>query len=199
MEKTYKITGKTNPWIAQRDSLFRGKTEITLVSDLSLKSARNLLRNFFCNDYDCHFSTWANVMSSNVGKHYATRHDDGTYSYEYDSRYFAIELETPDEIFRKMDTMDCINYWNESAVDHYCKAWEIHEMGDEDWWNYLSNELGAWDLIQAVLSAGEHFNDSDKYFFYDEDCNHMRSFSTKQELIEQIGDDFFIENLTNEE
>lgn len=98
-----------------------------------------------------------------------------------------------------MSTQDCINYWNKSACDHYCRFWEIHEMGDENWWNQLSEHLGAWNLIQAVLSSGEQFNDSDMWFFYDEDYCHMVSFNTKQELIEQIGEDFFIENLTNEE
>lgn len=103
------------------------------------------------------------------------------------------------ERLRAMSTQDCINYWNNSAVDHYCRLWTIHKMSDLDHWNWLSKELDAWCVVNAVLNAGEYFNNSDMYFFYDEDESIIRSFNTKQELIEQIGDDFFIENLTNEE
>lgn len=103
------------------------------------------------------------------------------------------------ERLRAMSTHDCINYWNDNAVDHYCRLWRIYAMSDLVAWNGLARELGAWDLIQAVLNAGEHFNDSDMFFFYDVECNHIRSFNTKQELLEQVGEDFFIVSLTNEE
>ena len=101
----------------------------------------------------------------------------------------------PYEVFKAMTLEECIQMWNESACDHYQRNWEMHGMEEESWWNHLSSELGAWNLVQAVLSSGENFNDADDYFFYDEDCSVVRSFSTKQELIEQIGDDFFIETL----
>ena len=102
------------------------------------------------------------------------------------------------ERLRNMSTNECFDYWNKSAVDHYCRLYEIHKMSDTEWWNHLSNELGAWNLLQAVLSSGERFNDSDMFFFYDEDNEQVMSFSTKQEFLEIVGDDFFIENMTNE-
>ena len=37
--KAYKIIGKTNGWIAQRDSMFKGQTEIVLAENLSLSQA----------------------------------------------------------------------------------------------------------------------------------------------------------------
>lgn len=91
--KTYKIIGKTNPWIAQRDSLFKGKCEITIHNGLTIESAKFILLAFFNADYDTHFGSWANLMRSNTGKAYATHYSDGTYSYDYDSRKFIIEEE----------------------------------------------------------------------------------------------------------
>jgi hypothetical protein len=101
--------------------------------------------------------------------------------------------------FRSMSMQDCMKMWNEKACDHYCRYVEMHKMAELGWWDRLAEELGAWDMLLAVLNGGENFNVSDMYFFYDEECGHMRSFSTKQELTEQIGTDFFIENLMNEE
>lgn len=91
---TYRIIGKTNPWIAQRDPLFNGKTEIIIERGLDLSEAKTLLRAYFCKDYDTYFANWANIMSSNLGKEYAYHYKQGdTYTYEYDSRYFSIEVE----------------------------------------------------------------------------------------------------------
>lgn len=100
-----------------------------------------------------------------------------------------------------LDTMtmqDCIDLWNERATDMYHQLSFIKPMDDENWWNHLAKELGAWDLMHFVWHSGEDFNDSDMYFGYIEDGCEFFSFSTKQELIERIGEDFFIDNLTNE-
>ena len=96
------------------------------------------------------------------------------------------------EKFNKMTIEDCIEYWNNKATENHSKEWTICEMDDENRWNWLSNYLGAWDMLHAVMNAGEDFNDKDRWFFYDVDCGDMKSFSTKQELIEMIGEDFFI-------
>ena len=108
------------------------------------------------------------------------------------------KIERANERFAKMSLSDCMEMWNRIACDHYCRFMEMREMGDLEWWNTLSNELGAWGLVQAVLSSGGLFNDSDKYFFFDQDNEQMISFSTKQELIEVMGNDFFIENMLND-
>ena len=90
---TYKIIGKTNPWIAQRDINFSGKTEIVIKSDLTLSQARKALLDFFCQDYDAYFPNWGVAMNSKIGRYNASHYQDGTYSYEYDSRYYSIEVE----------------------------------------------------------------------------------------------------------
>lgn len=93
----YKIIGRTNPWIAQRDSLFNGKCEITIKSGLTLAEARKVLLDFFCEDYDIYAPNWGSAMNSKVGRCNASRYPDGTYSYWYDSRTFAIENEEGNE------------------------------------------------------------------------------------------------------
>ena len=103
------------------------------------------------------------------------------------------------EILRGMSLKECMEMWNESAVDHYCRYMEMREIGDLDWWSDLARELGAWGLVDAVLSSGDRFNTSDKYFFFDQDEGYMISFSTKQELIEKIEEDFFIDTIMNYE
>ena len=97
--------------------------------------------------------------------------------------------------FEQMSLTDCINLWNEKACDHYCRFMAIHKMSEEEWWNALSKHIGARDLIHVVIGSGEDFNDSDMYFYFDEGNWKMRSFSTKQEMIEVIGEDFFIDEL----
>lgn len=89
MEKNYKIVGKTNGWIAQRDSLFKGKTEITIERDLTLREAQKKLLDFFNEDYDTCYQNWGLVRCNHHNE--TTSFSDGTRSYEYDSRYFSIE------------------------------------------------------------------------------------------------------------
>lgn len=102
------------------------------------------------------------------------------------------------ETLQQMTMQDCIDLWNERATDMYNRLSYIKPMEEENWWNYLSSKLGAWDLMHFVWNSGENFNDSDKYFAYIEDGCEFFSFSTKQELIERIGEDFFIDNLNEE-
>lgn len=96
MGKTYKIIARTNGWIASRDSSFKGKTEITLQQGLNLSDARKELLRFFCQDYEVYFPNWGVAMNSKLGRDYANRRSDGTYSYEWDSRYYSIEEENND-------------------------------------------------------------------------------------------------------
>jgi hypothetical protein len=105
--------------------------------------------------------------------------------------------EQAQEQLNGMTLEDCIEMWNEYATDHYCRYIEMHPMSDEEWWDVLARELGTWNLTQAMLLAGEHFNTSDKYFFYEEFNGHLISFSTSQELLEEVGEDFFVELLMN--
>lgn len=91
--KTYKIIGRTNSWIAQRDAKFSGKCEIIIKSGLSLQDACKELLSMFNNTYEVSYPNWGVVMNSNIGKDWCTHFDDGTYRYEYDSRIYMIKEE----------------------------------------------------------------------------------------------------------
>lgn len=106
-------------------------------------------------------------------------------------------MERTIEQVRAMSLQELINLWNENATDHYCRYVEMHPMSDEEWWDVLARELGTWNLIQAMHNACEHFNTSDKYFFYEEFNGYLISFSTSQELLEEVGEDTFVELLMN--
>lgn len=108
---------------------------------------------------------------------------------------FISKEEWAERTFQKMTMQDCINMWNEATINEGCKFLSMHKMEDEQEWNNLSQFLGAWDLIHVVLHSGDEFNDSDLWFFYDDDLGIIRSFSTKQELIEKIGKGFFIDRI----
>lgn len=88
--KTYKIIGRTNSYIAQRDSMFNGKTEITIESGLTLKEAQKKILDFYNEDYETYYKNWGLVRCNSD---LAYSHSDGTRGYEYDSRYFEIEEE----------------------------------------------------------------------------------------------------------
>lgn len=96
---------------------------------------------------------------------------------------------------RAMRLQDLIKMWNDNAVDHYCRYIEMHKMCDTDWWNRLANEMGAWDFAHVVMASIDTFNDSDMFFFYEEFDGQLISFSTEQELLELVGEDWFIDNL----
>lgn len=98
----------------------------------------------------------------------------------------------------KMSLEDCIKMWNEST-DQFHQLSKMQPMENEGWWNHLAKELGAWDLMHFIWNSGEDFNDTDKYFMYEEDGCKFFSFSTKQELLEAVGKDMFIEELINRE
>ena len=92
----YRIIGRTNAYIAQRSSLFQGKTRIVISSDLDKDVAKKRILLFFNQDYDTAFATWANVRSSRYADVTWT-HKDGTRGYEYDSKYFEMEEEKEED------------------------------------------------------------------------------------------------------
>lgn len=107
------------------------------------------------------------------------------------------ELEAK-EILRGMSFEDCIKMWNESAADHYMRAYEIHEIDDDKWWEWIVKEAGGFNFVYDLLSSGDRFNLTDMYFFYDADSSgNFISFSTKQEFIEVVEEDFFINEIMN--
>ena len=54
----YKIIGRTNPYIAQRDILFKGKVCIIMATGLTLKEAQQKLLQYFNEDYGTYFPNW---------------------------------------------------------------------------------------------------------------------------------------------
>ena len=93
MEKKYRIIGETNGWIAARDSQFKGKTEIVIDDNLTLKEAQRKLLSMFNECYELGCSNWGAAViatKSRVFCAYKT-HDDGTRCFDYDGRTFSIE------------------------------------------------------------------------------------------------------------
>lgn len=95
MEKKFKIVGRTNGWIAERDSLFKGKTEIIVAGNLTLKEAQRRLLAMFNDCYALNCSNWgmAVIASKERAEGAYKTHEDGTRSFDYDSRSFSIEEE----------------------------------------------------------------------------------------------------------
>lgn len=93
--KTYKIIGKTNGYIANRDAKFGGKTEIVIAKGLTLKNAQEQLLAMFNNDHDLNADNWGMAVILTRGKVFGAipTFKDGTRSYEYDSRRYSIEEE----------------------------------------------------------------------------------------------------------
>ena len=93
--KTYKIIGQTNGYIAQRDIIFNGKTEIVIERGLTLKEAQKKLLDMFNEDYETYFRNWGLARC-----HYpfnTSTFEDGTRSYDYDSRGYGIVEETEED------------------------------------------------------------------------------------------------------
>ena len=95
MEQKFKIVGKTNGLIAERDTLFKGKTEIVIDDNLTLKEAQRRLLSMFNGYYELDCSNWGMaVMATKKRAEGADKtHEDGTRSFDYDSRTFSIEEE----------------------------------------------------------------------------------------------------------
>ena len=92
--KTYKITGKTNGWIAQRDATFKGRTEIVIEDGLSLREAQKMLLSMYNKDYQderqyCNNWGLAVIQSNRYGV--GAYNTCGSRCYEYDSRVYTIE------------------------------------------------------------------------------------------------------------
>ena len=106
------------------------------------------------------------------------------------------ELEAK-EILRGMSFWDCMKMWNDSAKDNRMIDYIINDIDNDTWWEYLAVRAGGFRLISDLLSSGDTFNLADLYFFYDEEGGRFVSFSTKQEFIEAVEEDVFINEIMN--
>lgn len=93
----YRITGRTNSWIAQRDSTFNGNCEIIIADQLNLKDAYKKLLDMYNKDNNNYPSApnWGVAVRQNRGAQ--ATFPDGTRRYEYDSRVYEI-VELPEKI-----------------------------------------------------------------------------------------------------
>lgn len=95
MEKLYKITGKTNKWLAQRSTLFKGKDYNTICSNLTLRQAHEKILDFFNEDYGKAYPNWGLVQCNNPSLSWSC--SDGTRGYEYEGRFYSVEEQEGEE------------------------------------------------------------------------------------------------------
>lgn len=115
------------------------------------------------------------------------------------TRAFISKAEIAHKRLEQMSMEDCIKFWNDRSGDHYHRFTEIRPMEDEDRWNEIAGHLGAWDFFHYLANSGENFNDSDRFFGYIEDSCEFFSFSTKSELLSYITEDWFVEELMEQD
>jgi len=98
-EQKYRIVGKTNGWIANRDIEFNGKCRIVIERGLTLKEAQKKLLDMFNGDYEEKISfPYTNWGMARCHHQLLTwSHKDGRRGYEYDSRYYSIEEEETED------------------------------------------------------------------------------------------------------
>jgi hypothetical protein len=127
--ETYKIIGHTNPYIAQRDTLFNGATTITIEGGLTLKEAQRKILQFFNEDYGTYYQNWGLVRCNH--QFVTTSHQDGTRSYEYDSRDFYIVKEK--YVIREREAGNEIDGFEtiEEALNELARYEEIDKMAGD--------------------------------------------------------------------
>lgn len=133
-------------------------------------------------------------------------YEDGIFTAYEDAKRNWLGYKTEGEIKREqaesrlaeMSLEDCIKMWNEEGADMYRRCIGIHEVDEDEWWEYLSKELGARHFADRLLDsrADEIFCQYDRYFFYDDNNCTFYSFDDKKGLVKLLGE-WFIEELIN--
>ena len=96
---TYRIVARTNAYIARRDPMFSGHTEVILDGVLTLPEAQNELLHLYNQQFHeerPYADSW-DVAVAQSAQHTCGAVEtfpDGTRRFEYDSRVFSIEEET---------------------------------------------------------------------------------------------------------
>lgn len=141
----YRIIGKTNSWIAQRDTTFDGRCEITIADQLDLKEAQKRLLDMY-NEDNSDFTTapnWGIAVRQNRGAQ--PTFPDGTRCYEYDSRFYEI-VELPDKIadLLKEEMQECaaVELYGYTGRNHSIHTDSIESLDDD--LNF--NELYCTDI-----------------------------------------------------
>ena len=93
--KKYKIVGRTNHYIANRDVHFNGKTEIVEEKSLTIKEVRlwflDKYNELFCNERPYAYNVGLAVAYSRRHLDGLFRHVDGFYYLCWDSRSWVME------------------------------------------------------------------------------------------------------------
>lgn len=95
---TFKIIAQTNGYIANRDITFNGNTEVIIESGLSLKEAQSKLLDLYNEKYENErpfASNWglAVIQSKPFADGAVSTFQDGTRSFDWDSRNYSIQIE----------------------------------------------------------------------------------------------------------
>lgn len=98
---------------------------------------------------------------------------------------------------KEMTLQEMIDLWNDK-VEMYEKTSVIGEMDDVEHWDMLGKELGGYQLARILINGGEDFHEPDDYVFCNIETETIFSFSTKQEMLEYIGEDWFIDELKSQ-
>lgn len=102
------------------------------------------------------------------------------------------------KVLREKTLQEMIDLWNERCRSHGMFMSTVHKMSDNSWWNELFRKTNsAWMLVCDLLGSGEHFNASDKWFFWDEENCCFVSFSSEQEWRETPYEECFIKLIRN--
>lgn len=92
--KQFAIIGKTNPYIAQRDIHFDGKSKKVFLTFDTLEEANQELLNWCKEDNQLYGSwNWGLLVSHGYGSSF----QDGTKCYSYDSRVYFTECYETEE------------------------------------------------------------------------------------------------------
>lgn len=99
---TYRIYGRTNGWIAARSCEFAGSSYIVIEKGLTLKDAQRRLTSLFNEKFGLcpSIDNWGLIRSHYP--HCTYSGTDGTRSFEYDSRFYGIELDDDDDLSIKL-------------------------------------------------------------------------------------------------
>ena len=125
-------------------------------------------------------------------------YEDAKKNWLGDKTEYEVKREHAQARLNNMTLEECIKMWNAEGADMYRRSLEIHENEDEKWWDYLSEELGAYYLAHYVIKStkDKDFNPSHQYFYYNEDDCTFYSFDDKKGLVKVLGE-WFIEELIN--
>ena len=111
----FAIIAQTNGYIASRDIKFNGHTTIIVSAYETLKEANKALLDFYNEDKETYYQNWGLVICNDP--HNACSFNDGTRSYEEDSRIYKTD---------EMEEIEGLSLYEYSGMPIE-KYWKIKE------------------------------------------------------------------------